>query len=275
MTKIYWDFDIKHEKLYENSLSLVKEEIYVDYYINNVYNFFYKFCLVNLGLGDNIYWIQTNSKIDINFKYDELFTIINESYSYNHAFSDYPENIRLLKQYFCYDMHLIDSLKNLSFFIIIPKYEKDKFYYDILIGFKNEFNLEILKSLNFKCIYVKKINQMYDFAGYLSEHEPKINLSENVFKDIFDFRFNIFNNISFEDELSTLTQLNKQNDINFKSESNYSYYLHHYKKEMFRLICMHFNIYNNSTDAMICFFLDTINNHLIHINLNSLFLKKF
>jgi hypothetical protein len=198
--------------------------------------------------------------------------LINESYSYEYAFRDYSKDIQFLKEQFSYDMHLLDSLKDLSFLIVIPKYESNNFYFDILIGFKNNFNLEILKSLNFKCVTLKQINQLYDFSGYFSDHEPRLYLEKNIFINIFDFRFNIFNNVSYQDGLSMLTQLNERNDLDFKNNSyNRNYYSYHYKKEIFKLICMHFNIYNNNTDAMICFFLDTINNHFVHINLNSLY----
>ena len=168
-------------------------------------------------------------------------------------------------------MHLFDSLKDLSFLIMIPKYKENMFYYDILIGFKTESNLKLLESLNFKFLNIKQINQLYDFAGYLSEHEPKIHLNEQVISNIFDFKYNIFNNTLSNDGLNTLSQLNGHSDVNFDTKINQFYYLYHYKKEVFKLICVHFNIYNNSTNTMINFFLDTINNHFIYINLNILY----
>ena len=47
---------------------------------------------------DNIYWVQADSKIKINFSCEELFSIIDGSYGCGHSFKDYSKNIQFLKE---------------------------------------------------------------------------------------------------------------------------------------------------------------------------------
>lgn len=185
--------------------------------------------LVNYDiLGKKIYLIETKSKLDFEvFKEDLMFDednifILNEK-------------VKKLKDLYSYDLMVLDNIKKLNFFIMVPKLENNMFKYNIIVcneanNYENKYikNENIFEQLVFKAVDIININPIF------YKNSNFINLNIEFLKHFFDLNSSIFK------EVHAWGNYNFNDESKNKPISNYES-----KKWIFKKLCTHICKYDN------------------------------
>jgi hypothetical protein len=175
----------------ENSVRVYNEKI-------SSYDMFFSEIALHLsnhiGLNYKIYYLNCKSKHDFSLNDCELKYLYTEDTRRNESLYYYfSENIKKIKYFQRSDLFFLTSLKNLDLLILIPKLdENNKYYFNLILGIKSEFDINQFYNINFQSIILNSVIELNNF-----------NLCENYMSKIFDIKNNKFkdnrtNNEEFE-----------------------------------------------------------------------------
>lgn len=166
------------DKLYKIELS---KRIY-DSDKGGVFEFTYSEICVNfeqyMGIGTKIFYLKGCSKHNFSLNKNEL------NYLYTHSLRlkeplnfVFSKNIEIIKKTQRSDLFLLTNLKNCEFVYLLPRLDnKNKFYFDLVLGVKSNFDINQFYSWVLKSISIVNVTEINNF-----------NLDYNCIKNIFDF----------------------------------------------------------------------------------------
>jgi hypothetical protein len=185
----------------------------------------------HINLGYKIYYLCCKSKYNFSLTKEELEYLYKEnSIDGESLYYFFSENIKFVKCLQKQDLFFLTNLKNLGLVILIPKLdENNKYYFNLVLGVKEFFDIEQFNKWDFKSICVCSYTELNQF-----------NLCENYLSKIFDIENNKFKNYNINKNASQLwvNELIKidSNPGNSKFSSKGRRI---YKKMIFNLICFH------------------------------------
>jgi hypothetical protein len=133
----------------------------------------------------------------------------------NFEYLDINNNVSYLMENQKNDLLLFD-LENINYLFLIPKFdEKNHYYYNLLISFKDESVYNNLFNLNFNIISIKKINKIenlsfLDIKNIFNFENSKFSINK------FDYRFNSVLNIDSKKkkiDVKTLTDEEQEQKV--------------------------------------------------------------
>jgi hypothetical protein len=211
-----------------NKYDFTKEKWYEENMIDNIYEVLIDF--FNKALDNNIRVIRFNTKIKLNFELNKKdWIFLNKGSDFNVSLNEkFPKNINFLKSELFKDLFILDSLKGLAFLILLPKEKNNIYYYDLILGFDNNYNINEVVNLKLNLV---NINGFCEWS--------KIDVDEIKLRQIFDF-----GKIKFYDWRITSIEADTYHiDMRrFNREQ--------YKKITFRKLCNHFYSYNLIIDDL-------------------------
>lgn len=208
-----------------------------------VFEFAYSEICVNfeqyINLNIKIFYLKGVSKHNFSLNNSELEYLYTHQLRWfeplNFVFSD---NIQFIKESQKCDLFTLTNLKNCEFVYLLPRLDaKNKFYFDLVLGVKLNFDINQFYSLIFKSINVINIIEINN-----------LNLNYNYVKDIFNFEnckfrdnsvckeeFNFLNN--FRENKNNIKKWGDKNIIKITKRFNYKF--------VFKKITNHCYWYNN------------------------------
>lgn len=222
------------------------------------------------------YIIYNNSKKSFQFT-DEDLSFLNQHIFFD-EFGDYniPSNIKFLMDNKFKDMQYFHCVNELEFLIILLNRTSDNyFYYDLILGFKNEFNIKsLLTGFTSNLIVIDNIVPMswldlnFDFIKSLFNFEDTIFKNTRLTSKQIDAYTNYYSKFvftreyieykNFTDVLWTvgspkktpaqkqmLAYLSEQHDIKERSLTDYTLY----KEFFFKRLCTQFVYYDEHYDS--------------------------
>lgn len=169
-------YDFTKEKWYKDNIVDIFFEILIDFF--------------NEALNNNTKIIQFNTKIKLNFKLNkEDYDFFKRTYNFNVSLNEiFPDHIKFIKEGLLEDLFKLDSLKNLAFLILLPKEKENVFYYDLILGFDNNYDIKEVVNLELNLV---DANGFYEWSG--------IDIDEIKLRQMFNFNNFIFCDSNIEE----------------------------------------------------------------------------
>ena len=141
-----------------------------------------------LKLEDHHYYCVYNNPIHDEFFGKEDWDYINLSKEEVNKFGEYiiiPRKVIFFKKEKLKIMNFLETVKNLSYYIIILKLDSDnKFYYDLFLMFKGEHDVNVLYSYNSVIVKLEKILYINNFNFNWQFLKSFLNFQSEVFKEV-------------------------------------------------------------------------------------------
>lgn len=190
---------------------------------------FYTQLLDHISWGYKIYFLKCKSKHNFFLNHEDLKYLNTQDARVNEPlYYCFSKNIENIKYYQRSDLFFLTSLKNLGLLVLIPKLDKNnKYYFNLIIGVKAEFDVSQLNKWGFKSIIIDSCIELNNF-----------NLNIDFLKKIFDIENNKFKDNRTNTEEVKLWK-NKFIDDNSKNPKLTKQGRRVYKKIIFKEICFH------------------------------------
>lgn len=189
--------------------------------------------LQNIGYSYYVIYGESNKK---NYLSLEDINFLNNTYTFDQYSGDFDlsENIKKLQKNKHIDLDYLCKIKNIEFVYFVLKKTDDNFvFYDLILGFKKNINIEeLLKDFNSTIInlkYIVPLNQIklsYEFIQSFFNIEntifKNVNLSDWQSKSWYDFDKvkNTIEKIEYSNHMSVLFNYDKKSNVPFDYEAH-------------------------------------------------------
>lgn len=189
-----------------------------------------------LNNDTKIFYLKCESKHNFSLNKDELNYLKTWGKRYEESlYFVFSENIKIIKCFQRFDLFFLTELKDIDFLILIPKLdENNKYYFNLVVGVNNNFDINFFYNLILKSVSIKNINEL-----------TYLNLNEDYLNQIFDLLNNKFRNNSIHPKESLFYGKHfTKSSANIDSKLNKTGRII-FKKISFKQICFHFYWFNN------------------------------
>lgn len=185
--------------------------------IDNVFEILIEF--FNTAVDNNIKIIHFNTTPKPEFILnDSDYEFLKKGLNVNLTDDVLTTKINFLKDELSKDLFKLDSLQGLSFLILLPNKKNNMFYYDLILGFNDTYNIKDIWNLKLNIV---NIDFFYEWS--------KIDINDIKLRQILNFNKLLFNDYN----------------IPFLNTDVFQY-----KKITFRKICNHFYSYDLIIDDL-------------------------
>lgn len=209
-----------------------------------VFEFTYSEICVNfqqyIDLGTKIYYLKCGSKHSFYLNDAEL----NYLYTYNSRWNEplqfvFSKNIEIIKKLQKSDLFLLTNLKNCEFVYLLPRLDnQNKFYFDLILGVKSNFDLNLFYNLTLQSINIKNIFEINNFSLNYKNVKEIFNFENCMFRDNSSCKEEFYFLHNFKINENNIKRLGQKNMDKFIRRSNYKF--------IFKRITNHCYWYNNT-----------------------------